>query len=140
MTDTATSIALAPLIDAAAPYAIAIGLAVIGWGVNQGVAFLKAKFGIDIKQSYVDELTAAADTEAHILVAGAEGNLANAAIDVKNPLIAGAANAIIANVSHDAADALGLTPDKAAKEVVAAIGRAQIAMTRASAPVPAPKA
>ena len=135
MTDTATAVAAAPLINALQPYIVAAVGAVVTYLTAQAVATFTRWTGAKIDAGYATAIEAAAANEAGKLVAGAVGNLASAQINVGSPGVASAANAIVGASSpllKKAVLATGLTPELAASLVVGQIGRLQATMTSAA--------
>jgi len=126
MSDTAISVA--PLVAALSPLvnAAASGL-VIGLG-GFLFALLARLTGIAFAPDYQARLEKAADAEVHAAVAGAETNLASGKFDVGNPLVARIAKALVESAPAIIAR-LGLGSDEIKREVVKAIGRAQMKMT-----------
>ena len=134
MSDPTAIVNAGPLIEALQPYISAItGSLVLALG---GLVFAALKgAGVAVASAYQTQIEQACANEAGKLVAGALGNLATATIDVKNPSVAAAANAIISASSPVLAKAVastGLTPELAASIIVGQIGRLQAQMTSAA--------
>ena len=91
-------------------------------------ALLARLTGIAFAPDYQARLEKAADAEVHAAVAGAETNLASGKFDVGNPLVARIAKALVESAPAIIAR-LGLGSDEIKREVVKAIGRAQMKMT-----------
>jgi len=130
-----TVIAAAPIVSALSPLvnAAASGL-VIGLG-GFLFALLARVTGIAFAPDAQARLEKAADAEVHALIAAAENNLATGKFSVENPLVATAAEAVVANAPGIVAK-LGLNDAEVRDAVVKAIGRAQKAMTASPATPP----
>jgi hypothetical protein len=130
-----TAIAAAPIVAALSPLvnAAASGL-VIGLG-GLLFAYLARMTGIAFAPDTQAQLEKAADAEVHVLIAGAENNLATGKFSAGNPLVAAAATALVANAPGIVAK-LGLNEAEVRDAVVKAIGRAQKAMTASPATSP----
>jgi hypothetical protein len=127
-----TAIATAPIVAALSPLvnAAASGL-VIGLG-GLLFAYLARMTGIAFAPDTQAQLEKAADAEVHVLIAGAENNLATGKFSVGNPLVATAATALVGNAPGIVAK-LGLNEAEVREAVVKGIGRAQKAMTASPA-------
>jgi hypothetical protein len=115
---------LHPFIAALTPYIITGFGAVISGLAAWAVAVLKQRTGIAIAQANLDLFDKAATTQAGAIWAAADAGIANAKIDVGNPLIAGAANLILTRLPQEAA-AIGMTPGKVKDMIVGKIGALQ---------------
>jgi len=123
-----TAIAAAPIVAALSPL---VNAAVSGLVIGIGgllFALLARATGIAFAPDARARLEKAADAEVHAAVAGAETNLASGKFDVGNPLVARIAKALVESAPAIIAR-LGLGSDEIKREVVKAIGRAQMKMT-----------
>jgi hypothetical protein len=134
MTDTASTIAAAPIIETLRPIISAAVTATVGVAVTFGVALLKRWTGASLESTYVDSLRQAAQTEAGILVAEATDNLSSRSITVASPAIAAAA-ARIAGAMPEAVRAAGKTPEDLGRLVAGEIGKLQAYATTISVPI-----
>jgi hypothetical protein len=133
MTDTASAIAAAPIIETLRPIISAVVTAIVGAAVTLGVALLKRWTGVTLQSAYVDSLRQAAQTEAGVLIAEATDNLSCRSITVTSPAIAAAA-ARIAGAMPEAVRAVGKTPEDLGRLVAGEIGKLQAYAT--AIPVP----
>ena len=134
MTDSASAIAVWPIVEALHPIISAVVAATVGVAVTFGVALLKRWTGVTLQSAYVDSLRQAAQTEAGVLVAEAADNLSSRSITVTSPAIAAAA-ARIAAAMPDAVRAVGKTPEDLSRLVAGEIGKLQAHATAISVPV-----
>jgi hypothetical protein len=130
---TTTTFTLAPLLPVLTPLALGVLAGVIKWALGD-VALLAAKF-LHVKISQADQDAAAGylDTLAEAAVSKAEGNLATATFTDDHPIVDGIAKRAAAVIPDLIAKA-GWTKQRVTDETLAALGRAQIQMTRVSAP------
>jgi hypothetical protein len=133
MTDSASAIAVGPIVEALRPIISAVVAATVGVSVTFGVALLKRWTGVTLQSSYVDSLRQAAQTEAGVLFAEAADNLSSRSITVTSPAIAAAA-ARIAIAMPAAVRAVGKTPEDLSRLVAGEIGKLQA--QGAAIPVP----
>lgn len=133
MTDSASAVAVGPIVDALRPMVSALVTAIVGVAVTFGVALLKKWTGISLKSAYVDSLRQAAQTEAGILVAEAADNLSSRSITVASPAISAAA-ARIAAAMPEAVRAVGKTQEDLGRLVAGEIGKLQAYATAISVP------
>jgi hypothetical protein len=128
MTDTATTVAAAPLAAFLQPIlqaAVASALGVLGsWSVYLAGRYLH----IQITQAAVDTVVSKAQTWAGNFIANDADNLAGRSISVSDPRIAAAANSIAEELPAILA-ASGWTEDRIAKLVVGEIGKLQAQTT-----------
>jgi hypothetical protein len=120
------------VVPAAAQTTIDLGAAATTWmpiltGIVGAVVFVLAgwvlaigtkKLGISIDDSMRNSLQTAARNAAGLLLNQLGNQLSGKVIDVKNPLVAQAANYVITH-APDAIDHFGLTPDVIAEKVLA---------------------
>jgi hypothetical protein len=133
MTNTASTIAVGPIIEALRPIISAVVTAIVGVAVTFGVALLRRWTGVTLRSAYVDSLRQAAQTEAGVLVAEAADNLSSRSITVTSPAIAAAA-ARIAAAMPEAVRAVGKTPEDLGRIVAGEIGKLQACATAISVP------
>src|SRR5580692_9184679 len=133
MANTASAIAVGPIIEALRPIISALVTAIVGVAVTFGVALLKRWTGVTLQSAYVDSLRQAAQTEAGVLVAEAADNLSSRSITVTSPAIAAAAGRI-ATAMPDAVRAVGKTPEDLSRLVAGEIGKLQAHATAISVP------
>jgi hypothetical protein len=134
---TTTTFSLAPLLPVLTPLALAVLAGVIKWAIGD-VAALAAKYlHVKIGQANQDAAAGYLDTLAAAAVGKAEGNLATAAFTDNHPVVDGIAKQAIAEVPNLITKA-GWTTQQVTNETLAALGRAQIQMTRVAAPAAAP--
>ena len=131
MTDSASAIAVGPIVDALRPMISAVVTAIVGVAVTFGVALLKRWTGVSLQSAYVNSLRQAAQTEAGILVAEAADNLSSRSITVTSPAIAAAA-ARIAAAMPEAVRAVGKTQEDLGRLVAGEIGKLQAYATGVS--------
>ena len=131
MTDSASVIAVGPIVDALRPMISAAVTAIVGVAVTLGVALLKRWTGVSLQSAYVDLLRQAAQTEAGILVAEAADNLSSRSITVTSPAIAAAA-ARIAAAMPETVRAVGKTQEDLGRLVAGEIGKLQAYATAIS--------
>lgn len=117
-------ISAAPFVADIKPYIDVLVEAVVGAVVTLAAAKLNQWTNIKISGALFDKLQSAAKTQAGVMVAGAEDNLANTTVTVSNPVVAAAANKIAADFPH-AAEAIGFTPDNLKHLIVGEIGKLQ---------------
>jgi hypothetical protein len=122
MTDTASAIAAAPIIETLRPIISAVVTAIVGVAVTSGVALLKRWTGMTLQAAYVDSLRQAAQTEAGVLIAEATDNLSSRSITVTSPAVAAAA-ARIAGAMPEAVRAVAKTPEDLGRLVAGEIGK-----------------
>ena len=128
MADPSTAIAAAPFVADLQPYLTALVTAVIGIAVPWGFSLLQRYTGVAISQADQEALSKAAQTQAGIIVAKADGSLAGVSIDAKSPAIATAANWVAVNLPSLLTKA-GATPDDVSHMILAEIGKLQAQMT-----------
>ena len=121
-------ISAAPLVDFLRPYIEITVQSAIGVVVIYAAALVQKYTGVQISQTSLDKLRSAAATQAGVLVAGAEDNLAGKSITIDHPLVIQGANTILANLP-DAAKAVGATPEALQRMIVGEIGKLQAATT-----------
>lgn len=126
-------ISAAPFVTDLKPYVDVLIEAVVGAVITLAAAKLNQWTNIKISVLQVARLKSAAATEAGVMVAGAEDNLAKQSVTVNSPLVAAAAGRIAAALP-DTMGAVGATPDALKKFVVGEIGKLQ-SQTPASVPV-----
>ena len=131
MTNSASAIAIGPLVEALRPMISAFVTATMGIAITVGVALLKRWTGVTLQTAYVNSLREAAQTEAGVLVAEAADNLSSRSITVASPAIAAAA-ARIAAAMPDAVRAVGKTPEDLSRLVAGEIGKLQAYATTVS--------
>jgi len=124
MINTASSIAMGPIVETLRPIISSFVTAMVGVGVTLGVALLKRWSGVTLRSAYVNSLRQAAQTEAGVLVAEAADNLSSRSITITSPGIAAAA-ARIAAAMPEAAKAAGTTPEDLGRLVAGEIGKLQ---------------
>ena len=130
---TASTIAVAPIMETLRPIISAAVTAVVGVAVTLGVALLNRWAGVTLQSAYVDALRQAAQTEAGVLVAEATDNLSCRSITVTSPVIAAAA-ARIAGAMPEAMRAVGKTPEDLGRLVAGEIGKLQAYAAAVSVP------
>jgi nitrogen fixation protein FixH len=135
MTDPATAIAAAPIVDALRPIISAVVTTIVGAAVTFAVALLTRWTGVTVQSTYVDSIRQAAQTEAGVLIAEAADNLSSRSIPVASPAIVAAA-ARIAAAMPEAMKAVGMTPDALQRLVAGEIGKLQAQATAVSVPPP----
>ena len=128
-----SQISLAPVVTALAPLINALVMSVVGSAIIYAVALLHRKTGIDIDAANVDAIRKAAATEAGMLVAASETNLAGEKFTVSSPVVAAAAKTVM-DALPAAIRATGLTPNGVAKIVAGELGRLQAAPTALTQP------
>jgi hypothetical protein len=133
MTDSASAIAAAPIVEALRPMISAVVTAIVGVAVTFAVALLKRWTGVTLRSAYVDSLRQAAQTEAGVLVAEAADNLSTRSISVTSPAIAAAA-ARIAATMPEAVKAVRKTPQDLSRLVAGEVGKLQAHTTTTSVP------
>jgi hypothetical protein len=133
MTNTASIIAIGPIVETLRPIISAFVTAIVGVAVTFGVALLKKWTGVTLQSTYVDSLRQAAQTEAGVLVAEASDNLSSRSITVTSPAIAAAAGRI-ATAMPEAVRAVGKTPEDLGRLVAGEIGKLQAHATGYSVP------
>jgi hypothetical protein len=133
MANTASTIAVGPIIEALRPIISAVVTAIVGVAVTFGVALLRRWTGVTLRSAYVDSLRQAAQTEAGVLVAEAADNLSSRSITVTSPAIAAAAVRIAAAMP-EAVRAVGKTPEDLGRIVAGEIGKLQARATAISVP------
>jgi hypothetical protein len=138
MTDSASTIAAGPIVEALRPMISAVVTAMVGVAVTFGVALLKRWTGVTLQSAYVDSLRQAAQTEAGVLVAEAADNLSFRCISVTSPAIAAAA-ARIAAAMPEAVRAVGKTQEDLGRLVAGEIGKLQAQATSISVPTSIPR-
>jgi len=136
MTDVSTSVSLQPFVDSLAPYVTTVVVAVVGGGVTFAVKTFHRWVGTKVDEAQMDAIRKAAQTEAGVMVAQAEDNLAHRSISVSDPAVISAA-ARIGVALPGIIKAMGITPDGLGRIVAGEIGKLQ-AQTPAPAPVVAP--
>jgi len=119
-----TDISAAPFVADLKPYIDVLVEAVVGAVITLAAAKLNQWTNIKISDSQIARLKGAAATEAGVMVANAEDNLAKQSVTVNSPAVAAAA-ARIASVLPDTMEAVGATPDSLKKFVVGEIGKLQ---------------
>ena len=137
-----TAIAVAPLIDAVAPYIVAaLGAAVTGFIGLAATAFTRWT-GVKIDAAYLALVKAAAVNEAQKALANADASFATAQINVGSPIVKDAVSAILGSGDRNLTAALaatGATPGLVASFVAGAIGELQAKILSVSpAPTVAP--
>src|SRR6202020_3529679 len=110
MTNTASVIAIGPIVETFRPIITAFVTMIVGAAITFGVALLKRWTGVTLQSTYVDSLRQAAQTEAGVLVAEASDNLSSRSITVTSPAIAARA-ARIGTAMPDAVSAVGKAPE-----------------------------
>src|ERR1700679_3891852 len=133
MTNTASVIAIGPIVETLRPIITAFVTTIVGAAITFGVALLKRWTGVTLQSTYVDSLRQAAQTEAGVLVAEAADNLSSRSITVTSPSIAAAA-ARIATAMPDVVRAVGKTPEDLSRLVAGEIGKLQAHATAISVP------
>jgi hypothetical protein len=133
MTNTASVIAIGPIVETLRPIITAFVTTIVGAAITFGVALLKRWTGVTLQSTYVDSLRQAAQTEAGVLVAEASDNLSSRSITVTSPAIAAAA-ARIAAAMPEAVRAVGKTPEDLGRLVAGEIGKLQAHATKISVP------
>jgi hypothetical protein len=133
MTNTASIIAVGPIVETLRPIISAFVTAIVGVAVTFGVALLKRWTGVTLQSTYVDSLRQAAQTEAGVLIAEASDNLSSRSITIASPAIAAAA-ARIAATMPEAVRAVGKTPEDLSRLVAGEIGKLQAHSTAISVP------
>ena len=126
MTDT---IPAGALVADAAPYIVAVAGVVVPTLVGLALNELRRLTGLKIQQGAADKLDSLIEDKIGGLVAADARNLATATITIDHPMVAGIANAIIAE-APDALAAAGVTPAAVAGMAHGEIGRWQAGMTR----------
>jgi hypothetical protein len=135
MTNSVSTIAVGPIVEALSPLISAVVTTTVGVAVTLGAALLKRWTGVTLQSAYVDSLRQAAQTEAGILVAEAGDNLSSRSITVTSPAIAAAA-AHIAAAMPDAVRAVRKTPEDLGRLVAGEIGKLQAQTTTISVLTP----
>jgi len=133
MTNTASVIAIGPIVETLRPIITAFVTMIVGAAITFGVALLKRWTGVTLQSTYVDSLRQVAQTEAGVLVAEASDNLSSRSITVTSPAIAAAA-ARIAAAMPEAVRAVGKTPEDLGRLVAGEIGKLQAHATKISVP------
>lgn len=130
---TTTTFTLGPILSVLTPLALAVLAGVIKWALGD-VALLAAKY-LHVKIGQADQDAAAGylDTLAAAAVSKTEGNLATATFTDDHPVVDAIAKQVAAAIPDLIAKA-GWTKQRITDETFAALGRAQIQMTRVSAP------
>lgn len=108
---------LKPYVDIIVPPIVTV---LIGWAALK----FQQWTGVKINQAQIEKLKSAAATEAGVLVAQAEDNLAKQKITTSSPSVVAAADRI-AKSMPDAAAAVGATPEALQKFVAGEIGKLQ---------------
>lgn len=127
-----SSVSLAPWVDALSPFIDAVLPVIVGSAVTYGVALLHRWFGLQVSASNLEAIRRAAATEAGILVARSETNLAGESIHIGDERVATAARAVAVAVP-EAIKATGLTPATVSRIVAGEIGKIQAAPVKAAA-------
>jgi len=133
MSDPSSAVALSPFVEALSPL---VNAAVSGLVIGVGgliFAALARWTGVAFTPDFQSQVERAAATQAGIIVAKAEGNLAGKSIEVGNPAVAAATNWIAANMPA-ALDKAGVNRDDVSHLILAEIGKLQAQM---AAPTPA---
>jgi hypothetical protein len=138
MTNSVSTIAAGPIVEALRPMISAVVTAIVGVAVTFGVALLKKWTGVTLQSAYVDSLRQAAQTEAGILVAEAADNLSSRSISVTSPAVAAAA-ARIGAAMPEVVRSVGKTPEDLGRLVAGEIGKLQAHATAISVPVSIPE-
>lgn len=118
------SISLAPLVDFLSPFITVLLQAIIGVAITVVTLQIQKWTGVQVSQNALDKLRAAATTQAGILVAASETNLAGKVITTSHPSVVASANWIMANLP-DAAAAVGATPAVLSNIITGEIGKLQ---------------
>ena len=140
MADSATAIAVAPILDALQPLiAAAVSTAVAGVIGIAASTYNSWKYRASTVDAANEKIIAdAAGNEAAKIVAGAiTSEFGEAKVDLNSPMIkAAAANIIGADAANlkAALVAAGATPDRIASLVLGAVGAAQVKIVGGSAP------
>ena len=113
-----------PFIVFLKPYIDVIVQSVAGLVVVFAAGLLQKYTNVQISQTALDKLRAAAATQAGVLVAAAENNLAHTTITTTHPLVVAAANRILAMLP-EAAAVVGATPEALSVLIVGEIGKLQ---------------
>jgi hypothetical protein len=130
--DTATTIQLAPLIDVAASLLLALLLGLGVFAIQRGLAWLKLSEDEKIR-GYLEAAMRNGVTFA--LHKARERIGAGATVDVRNEVVAGAANYVIERVP-DALKRFGVTEDGVRDMVLARINPGVLVPPPAAAPAP----
>ncbi len=112
-------------------------------GVDELVAYLKTKKNLAIDDAAVASFEAAVTREANVAILAADSSFSTASIDVRSPIVATAASALLSQASTAQLASWGVTPEGVARSIAAALGEAQVRMTRTNNvpdPTPAPAA
>jgi hypothetical protein len=125
MSDPA-SIPVAPIVEVIAPYAVALVLAGIGWGLTE----FKKLTGVQVSQADIAKLDAFAKAEAGALIAASTTNLAGESIKVGSPIIAAAATRVI-DALPGILDKTGFSPDAVETIIAGHLGAMQASAAQA---------
>ena len=128
MTDT-TTIDVGPLVAAFAPFIVSAVVTIAGAAITAAAAAFVRWTGLQVQQSALDTVRAAAANEAGKLVAGSLDNFATAKVTIASPVVGAAAAAIVERIP-DAWRASGITTDRLNAMILGEIGRIQASMTR----------
>jgi len=118
------AILLGPLVTWLQPFVTIVLQGLAGVIVTILAAKMYSWFGVSMNATQVARFKSAAATEAGALVANAADNLKNASVTVNDPRIVAAANAVISRLPSEA-NAIGATPEIAAKAVLGELGKLQ---------------
>jgi hypothetical protein len=122
--DGSTQVPAAPWVAFFSPYVDLLVKAIVGISFTFAVAKIQQISGVHLQASAVASLKSAAATEAGVLVAGAEDNLAGRSFKIGDPFVASIANRIAANFP-DSKQTAGATVEDLQKFVVGEIGKLQ---------------
>ena len=128
-----TTFSLALILSVLTPLALAVLAGVIKFALGDVAAAAVKYLHVQIGQADQDAAAGYLDTLAAAAVSKAEGNLATAAFTDDHPIVDGIAKQALAEVP-ELIDKAGWTTQRVTDETLAALGRAQIQMTRVAAP------
>jgi hypothetical protein len=131
------AVALKPWVEFIQPYLTAAATVIVPILIAALAQRLSSWLGVSMNATQVDRLKSAAATEAGAIIAKEADNLAGKSIQVGDPRVVQAANAIAAKLP-DTAKAVGATPDALRKFVVGEIGKLQATATPAPVAVVSP--
>ena len=137
MSDSSTVLSAGAILNALQPILTAVATVVVSAAIPMAYALFSKWTGLKVQQSAIDQISAAAETEAGKAVAEAIDNLAGVKIDVKSPAVVAAVNAIGSRLPGVMA-AAGVTPDAVAHMVAGEIGKLQARMAPLAAPSATP--
>lgn len=118
------TIEVAPLVVFIKPYIDLIVQSAVGLAFLYAAAMVQKITGVKVSQTALEKIKSAAATQAGILVAQAEDNLATKVITTDHPSVVNAAQWIMKNLP-DAAKEVGATPEALQAIIVGEVGKLQ---------------